>query len=132
MYVKQLDTNRFLFQFYHEIDIRRVIEGSLWMFERFHLILQRLREGDNPRTVEVNEIDLWVQLHDMSAGFMSQCVATDIGNYIGIYIDGDPNNFVGVWREYLRIRVSLSLDTPIKRRIYEAEKIREGMVLGKL
>lgn len=48
---------------------------------------------------------------------MSQRVAKDIGNYIGVYIDRDPNNFVGVWREYLCIRVSLSLDTPIKRRM---------------
>ncbi|KAK1363579.1 hypothetical protein POM88_039140 [Heracleum sosnowskyi] len=49
--------------------------------------------------------------------FMSQRVATDIGNYIGKYIDGDPNNFVGVWRDYLRIRVTLSLLIPVKRRM---------------
>lgn len=102
MYVKQLDANKFLFQFYHEIDIRRVVEGSPWMFGRFHLVLQRLKEGDNPRVVDVKEIDMWVQLHDMSAGFMSQRVAMDIGNYLGKYVDGDPNNFVGVWREYMR------------------------------
>lgn len=64
-------------------------------------------EGDNPRTVEIKKIDLWVQLHGMNSGFMSQRVATDIGNYIGKYDDGDPNNFVGVWREFLRIRVSI-------------------------
>ncbi|KAK1405189.1 hypothetical protein POM88_004794 [Heracleum sosnowskyi] len=87
------------------------------MFGRFHLVLQRLKEGDNPRSVEINKIDMWVQLHDMSAGFMSQRVVTDIGNYLGTYIDGDPNNFVGVWREFLRIRVSVPLDVPIKRRM---------------
>lgn len=67
--------------------------------------------------VEIKNIDLWVQLSGMSSGFMSQRVATDIGNYIGKYIDGDPNNFVGVWRDYLRIMVSISLDSPIKRRM---------------
>lgn len=117
VYIKQLEPNRFLFQFYHEVDIRRVTEGSPWKFGRFHLILQRVRDGDNPRTVEINNIDLWVQLHDMSTGFMSHRVATDIGNYIGCYIDGDPNNFVGVWREFLRIRVSIPLNSPIKRRM---------------
>lgn len=80
-------------------------------------MLKRLKEGDNPRTMEINNIDLWVQLPDMHAGFMSQRVATDIGNYIGTYVDGDPNNFVGVWREFLRIRVSIAIDTPIKRRM---------------
>lgn len=80
-------------------------------------MMERLRYGDDPRTVKIQNIDLWVQLHGMRPGFMSQRVATDIGNYVGRYIDGDPNNFVGVWREYLRIRVSLPLDIPIKRRM---------------
>lgn len=44
-------------------------------------------------------------------------MATDIGNYIGKYVDGDPNNFIGVWRDYLKIRVSLSLHIPVKRRM---------------
>lgn len=80
-------------------------------------MLECLRDGDNTRTVDINKIDLWVQLHGMRAGFMSQRVATDIGNYICAYIDGNPNNFVGVWRDYLRIRVSIPLNVPIKRRM---------------
>lgn len=84
------------------------------MFGRFHLVMQCLKEGDNPRIVDVKEIDMWVQLHDMSVGFMSQHVATDIGNYIGKYIDEDPNNFVAVWRDYLYIRVLIPLEQPIK------------------
>lgn len=41
----------------------------------------------------------------------------DICNYIGKYINGDPNNFVGVWREFLCIRVSIPLDQSIKGRM---------------
>lgn len=95
VYIKQLDSNKFIFRFYHEVDIMRVIEGSPWTFGRFHLVFQRINERDNPRTLEIKKIDLWVQLHDMGAGFMSQRVATYIGNYTGMYVDGDPNNFVG-------------------------------------
>ncbi|XP_074352663.1 uncharacterized protein LOC141691808 [Apium graveolens] len=113
VYMKQLDSNRFLFQFYHKIDIRRVIEGSPWMFGKFHLVFERLKEGDNPRTVEIRNIDVWVQLHDMSTRYISQRVATDVGNYLGKYIDGDHNNFVGVWRDFLRIRVSIPLFHPL-------------------
>lgn len=74
-----------------------VIKGSPWTFGRFHLVLERLKDGDNTRIVEMKKIDLWVQLHGMHSGFMSQRVAIDIGNYIGKYVDRDPNNFVGVW-----------------------------------
>lgn len=82
MYVKQLEANRFLFQFYHEIDIKRVCAGSPWSFGRFHLVFIRLREGDNPKTVAINNLEIWVQLHGLSTEFMSQRVITDIGNYI--------------------------------------------------
>lgn len=57
-------------------------------------------------------LDLWVQLHGMKPGFMSQRVVQDIGNYIGIYVDSGQNNFIGVWRDYLRVRVSVPLDKP--------------------
>lgn len=117
MYVKQLEANRFLFQFYHELDISRVCNGSPWSFGRFHLIFERLKEGDNPRTKQINNLEIWVQLHGMGAGFMSQRVVTDVGNYIGKFIESDANNFVGVWREFIRIRVSIPIDKALKRRM---------------
>lgn len=117
MYVKELERNRYIFQFYHEVDIARVIEGSPWTFGRFQLVFARLKEGDNPRTISIDKIDLWVQLHDMNTGFMSLKVVTDIGNYIGKFIVSDANNFVGAWRDYLRIRVSIDLNKPLQRRM---------------
>lgn len=117
VYVKALEPNRFVFQFYHKVDIRRVIEGSLWTFGRFPLVIERLKEGDDPRSIMINKLDLWVQLHNMSPGFMSQRVVQDIGSYIGSYVESDANNFIGVWREYFLVRVSISLDRPLKRRM---------------
>ncbi|XP_074352285.1 uncharacterized protein LOC141691445 [Apium graveolens] len=105
MFVKQLEPNRFLFQFYHDIDIKRVIEGSPWTFGRFHLIFERLKDDENPKTIAINKLDVWVQLHDMETGFISLRVVKDIGDYVGTFLESDANNFVGVWREYLRIRV---------------------------
>ncbi|XP_074352198.1 uncharacterized protein LOC141691372 [Apium graveolens] len=96
VYVKQLEPNRFLFQFYHEIDIKRVCDGSPWMFGRFHLVFERLKEGMDPRTMPINNLDIWVQLHGIGTSFMSQRVVTDIGNHIGKFMEGDANNFVGV------------------------------------
>lgn len=53
-------------------------------------MLERLKNGDNPKTVDINKIDSWVLLHGMGTSFMLQRVATDIGNYIGSYMDSDP------------------------------------------
>uniref|UniRef100_A0A803P0Y7 Reverse transcriptase domain-containing protein n=1 Tax=Cannabis sativa TaxID=3483 RepID=A0A803P0Y7_CANSA len=52
LYVKELDPNLFLFQFYHEVDIERVIEGSPWTFDRVPLIFERVKPGVNPRWLQ--------------------------------------------------------------------------------
>lgn len=125
VYVKALESNRFIFQFYNDVDIKRVIKGSLWTFGRFQLVFVRLLPGDDSRSIPINKIDLWVQLHNMSPGFMSQRVVQDIGNYIGEYVESDVNNFIGVCREYLRVRVSIPLDKQLKRRI-KLKKLEES------
>lgn len=117
MHVKNLDTNRFIFLFYHEIDIKRVVEGSSWTFGRFQLIFERLKEGGNPRTLPINKLDIWVQLNGMHTGFMSQRVVKDVRNYIRKFIESDANNFVGVWREFLRVRVTINLEISIRKRM---------------
>ncbi|XP_062089022.1 uncharacterized protein LOC133795584 [Humulus lupulus] len=70
VFIKELDNNRFLFQFYHELDIKRVVEGSPWYFNRKALIISRMNEDVNPRCVPLNSLDLWVQIHDLQTGFM--------------------------------------------------------------
>lgn len=44
VYIKDLDTNLFLFQFYHEVDAKRVMEGCTWSFIRRALVMSRLKE----------------------------------------------------------------------------------------
>ncbi|KAF4376444.1 hypothetical protein G4B88_000132 [Cannabis sativa] len=93
MTVKILEQNRFLFQFYHEIDIQRVINGSPWTFDRKHLILKRLKTRDNPKMVELDTIDMWVQIHDLQSGFKTEQAVQKAGNYIGTFLSSDPYNF---------------------------------------
>ena len=38
MCIKDLEQNLFVFQFYHEIDLRRVVEGGPWTFDS-HILL---------------------------------------------------------------------------------------------
>ncbi|KAM6580909.1 hypothetical protein CsatA_004683 [Cannabis sativa] len=117
MYVKELNSNLFLFQFYHEIDVERVITGSPWTFNKKQLILHRLKEGENPRSVNLHFLDLWVHIYDLEHGFQSLKVVTDIGNLMGKFVESDINNFSGVWREYMRVRVTIDVDKPMRRRM---------------
>lgn len=99
VFIKELDVNLYLFQFYHEIDVKRVMEGCPWSFNRRALVISRLKEGKNPRCLNLNSMDLWVQVHDLKVGFMSEKVMAGVGNYIGHFVSSCPINFIGVWRD---------------------------------
>ncbi|KAF4368650.1 hypothetical protein F8388_003351 [Cannabis sativa] len=91
--IKILDQNRFLFQFYHEIDIQRVIEGSPWTYDRKQMSIQRLKPGENPRMVVLNSLDMWVQIRGLKTGFKTDWARREAAKYIGILVTSDPNNF---------------------------------------
>lgn len=117
MFVKELDVNKYLFQFFHEVDIQRVMEGSPWTFNKVPLIIDRLKQGENPRAVTLNKMEIWVQVYDLKVGFMSEKVLIVIGNYIGEFVTSCSKNFTGIWRDYLRVRVQIDIDKPLKRRM---------------
>lgn len=117
VYIKDLETNLFLFQFFREVDVKRVIVGRPWSFNRRALIMRRMKEGENPRSVDLNALDLWVQVYDLRVGFMNERILTEVGNSIGKFVASCPTNFTGAWREYFRVRVTIDVNKPLKRRI---------------
>lgn len=46
---------------------------------------------------------------------MFEKIRAGIGNYNGRFVDSCPSNFVGIWREYMRIRVTINLYKFLKR-----------------
>ncbi|KAM6559493.1 hypothetical protein CsatA_028732 [Cannabis sativa] len=115
MFIKELDTNRYLFQFYHELDNKSMIDRSPWMFNKFLLTFKRLRRGEDSRMLELNEVDMWVQLRDLRSGFKTATIVMNIANYIGKFVESDEKNFLGLWRDYLRVRVTINVTRPLKR-----------------
>lgn len=61
--------------------------------------MARMKQGESPRSVNLNSIDLWVQKHDLNPRFMSEKIIKEVGNYIGKYVKSCPTNFQGVRRE---------------------------------
>lgn len=67
-------------------------------------------------------MDTWVQIHDLKVGFMSMRIIKEVANFIGAFVKSCPSNFVGVWHEYMRVRVTIDLSRPLKRKM----KIRKA------
>lgn len=48
---------------------------------------------------------------------MSENILKSVGSSIGTYIKSDPSTFVGGWKPYVRIRVSINISKPLKRKL---------------
>lgn len=79
--------------------------------------MKRLTDGENLRSVEFNKMKMWIQVHDLKVGFMSERILQSVRNSIGTFVSSHPSNFNGVWRAYFRVRVALDVTVPLKRRM---------------
>lgn len=57
IHVKELSGNLYLFQFFHEKDICRILNEGPWSFENSTLILKRLMDGDQPTKVTLDHCE---------------------------------------------------------------------------
>lgn len=58
--IRALDSNLFLFQFYHWRDVEKVYSGGPWHFDGHMLILAKLGIGDVAAQVPLFEVAFWV------------------------------------------------------------------------
>lgn len=96
--IKDLGPNLFLFQFYHPFDMDRVIKQGPRSFKQHLLIVGKVEDGLQPASVMLFHSEIWVQVFDLPCGFMSEQGGKNIGDFIGKFVESDPNNFNGHWR----------------------------------
>ena len=101
MCIKSLNSNLFLFQFFHEKNLQWVIKGGPWSFNRYVLLTKKLEGQEQPNKVQLFHLDIWLQVYDLPVGFMSERVCKTIGNYVGQHIETDSNNFNGMWCSFM-------------------------------
>ncbi|MBA0768980.1 hypothetical protein Gotri_017749, partial [Gossypium trilobum] len=87
--ITDLGEKKYLFQFFHLMDLERVIKGSPSTFNNHLLIIHKLRMGENPLQIPLIYSPLWVQVHDVPTGFVSENLAIQLGNFIGEFMEYD-------------------------------------------
>lgn len=117
MEVYEMGGFRYSFVFFHKLDLQKVIEGGPWSFEQAMLVYHQIREGEDPTAVPLKNVEMWVQIYDIPRGFLSENILKSVGSAIGEYIKSDPGTFEGGWKPYVRIRVFLNVEKPLKRRL---------------
>ncbi|MFQ6634355.1 hypothetical protein Gotur_010337 [Gossypium turneri] len=70
-----------------EINIKRVMKGTPWFFNRHLILFQRLEKGERSLQVPLYFTEFWVQIHYLSRGFMSEGMARQLGDFIGKFME---------------------------------------------
>lgn len=128
MSVREINGGLYVFQFFHKVDMNRILDMSPWTFNNNPLIMEKLGDFENPWDVPLNHMYMWVKVFGLKSGFRSESVMKTLGDALGEFIEADPENFTMKWREYWRIRVRLDLSKPIKESMtLKKEKTKEAM-----
>ncbi|XP_019167868.1 PREDICTED: uncharacterized protein LOC109163574 [Ipomoea nil] len=107
----------FLFVFHHITDVKRVLEEGPWSYDNSTFVCKQVPENVLPVNVKLDTVDMWVQIHELPMGYTSELIQEQIGNYLGVFVKRDDRFQNMPWRTFYRVRVSLSVDRPLKRRM---------------
>lgn len=116
IYIVVLRDRRYLFQFFNDVDKGGVLMGAPWFFNNHLLILSKTSPVENPMLVPLFASEFWVQIHDLSPGLMSEPMAKQFGNFLGFFLEYDTSIPTMGVQKYMRIRVKLDVNQPLKRR----------------
>ncbi|KAL8148422.1 hypothetical protein AgCh_005694 [Apium graveolens] len=73
-------------------------------------MLWRPKEG-------MEDVEMRVQVYDIPRGLMSENILRSIGTSIGKFVKMDANTLDEIWKSFVRIRVTLNVQKPLKRRV---------------
>ncbi|XP_019158837.1 PREDICTED: uncharacterized protein LOC109155670 [Ipomoea nil] len=115
--VSELQPGLFLFVFFHDTDIQLVLDGGPWSFENHTFVCKKIHDGEILVSVPLDSVDMWIQVHDLPLGYTSDLILEQVGNFLGVFIKIDDRFANAPWKTFYRIRVSISVLKPLKRRM---------------
>jgi hypothetical protein len=111
--VQDIGENLFLFQFKDEVDSKRVLQGSPWLFDHFLLVLNEFDGSIPAHRISFTRCGFWVQLHGIPLYYMTKQIGDSIGGSIGIVEEVDVPRSGVSWGSYLKVRLSIDVTKPI-------------------
>ncbi|XP_019178530.1 PREDICTED: uncharacterized protein LOC109173671 [Ipomoea nil] len=117
VHITELQPNLFQFVFHHITDVRRVMDEGPWSFENCTLLCREVKDGQLPKDMVLDTVDLWVQVYNLPVGYNMVPVLEQTGNFLGKFLKIDERQMKGPPKAFYRIRVCMSVDKPLKRRM---------------
>ncbi|MBA0810771.1 hypothetical protein Gohar_002730 [Gossypium harknessii] len=114
--ILDIGDKRFLFPFFHRMDLERIINGAPWTFKNHLLVFHRLEVGEDLVNVPLTLVNFWVQVRKLLMGVFSVMIGRQLGDFIGNFLEYNSKSLNKGVRNFLRIRVRLDVWRPLKRK----------------
>uniref|UniRef100_A0A7N2MG08 DUF4283 domain-containing protein n=1 Tax=Quercus lobata TaxID=97700 RepID=A0A7N2MG08_QUELO len=103
------------FKFAMESQLLWVVNNGPWSFDNHILLLRHWEKGMTAFSVQFLHIPIWVQVWGLPFDLINVKAGRDIGSSIGRVVDIDCKAISSEQVHFLRIRVEMPIDKPIRR-----------------
>ena len=62
--IKDMGEGRFLFRFYYELELLRILDNGPWSYNQSPLILSRIQNNEIPQQEKLDTTVYWVQAYN--------------------------------------------------------------------
>lgn len=116
--IEVVGDNRFVAIFSSASDRTRAMEDGPWHFFQSLLLFKEVRDLQNSVDVDFDELQIWVQLHNLPIAYMHPQIVSEIGSSVGRVIEVDVGDGGHCLGKYARVRVGISLSMPLQRGVF--------------
>lgn len=110
-----MEDNKIMVQLFHKGDMERILQGSPWLIDNNMFILKKAVVGEDSMTTSMNTTHIWVQVHQILFDFMDTTIIDLVESHIGKMVKYDEENNYDHWRKYMKIRVEIAIEEPLKQ-----------------
>ena len=114
--IVEVGNNILQFKFNLEYQLQWVEQNGPWNFDNNLLLLCRWRKGLSASNIVFTHSPFWVQIWDLPFEHMSMEVGRELDNSLGNFIESDRRTGHSDQVKFMRIRVDLQLDKPLRRK----------------
>ncbi|KMS96531.1 hypothetical protein BVRB_8g202020 [Beta vulgaris subsp. vulgaris] len=114
MVVREIENNMIMYQFFTMSDKMKVLEEGPWFFDGSPLLLQEVEEGIQPSEIVFDTMRWWVKAEDVPLNKRTKSMAVSMASCMGRFVEFDESDPIG-WCKYMRFRVDVQLDKPLRR-----------------
>lgn len=82
MEVREIDSDLYCLQLFHDLDAERILNEGPWSFEQKMIVIDRFDMGVSPHSIPLHMVDFWGHVYDLHGCFWTEKMAQNIGNYI--------------------------------------------------